>query len=98
MRYAFRKSDLQRLHDMEDGSEAYPPEVVTRFFTVIGIISAAQDLRDIRANKALRLEKLKGRRNNQHSLRLNNQWRLVIELEKQADGTMIWIIEIADYH
>lgn len=97
MRYDFRTAKLQRLHDTEAGAEAYPPEVVDRFFEVIGIIRAASDSRDIRAFKSLRLEKLKGKRRTQHSLRLNKQWRLIIEVEKGEPNT-IWIVDIEDYH
>lgn len=98
MRYAFKSKKLQRLHETEEGSDAYPPEVVAQFFRAVDIIATARDIRDIRAFTALRLEKLKGRRRNQHSLRLKRQWRLIVELKKQADGTVIWILEIVDYH
>lgn len=31
-------------------------------------------------------------------MRLNDQWRLILKLEKRADGKVVVIISIADYH
>jgi proteic killer suppression protein len=61
-------------------------------------IRAASDERDLYALRGLRMEKLRGRRQHQYSLRLNDQWRLVIELAGEASAKKIKVIEIIDYH
>jgi proteic killer suppression protein len=48
--------------------------------------------------KSLHFEKLKGARRHQHSLRINDQFRLILEIVR-IDGTKrIKIIKIEDYH
>ena len=44
------------------------------------------------------MEKLQGSRQHQHSLRLNDQWRLVIEFEGNSPQKTIVIVNIEDYH
>jgi len=61
-------------------------------------IKAAEDRRDLYAQKSLRLEKLKGKREHQHSMRLNDQNRLVVEFIKLELGEKIKIIRMEDYH
>jgi len=54
----------------------------------------AEDLQDIQAVPGNRLEKLKGNRENQHSIRINDQWRICFEwFSNKARG-----VEIVDYH
>lgn len=98
MRFRFRTKRLQLLYTSNANSQKLPAEVVESFFEVMTTIHAAKDERDLRALKGLRLEKLKGRRQDQYSMRLNKQWRLIVEFEKAADGTIVVVLEIADYH
>ena len=54
----------------------------------------AEDLRDLLAPPGNRLEKLSGDRTGQHSIRINDQWRICF---KWADDTAN-DVEIVDYH
>jgi toxin HigB-1 len=47
--------------------------------------------------KSLHDERLKGNRKHQRSLRLNRQFRLVLELQQVPDKTVV-IVSIEDYH
>ena len=67
--------------------------VVRGFRKAMQSIRAAADSRDL-YNGGLRTEKLKGDRKHEHSIRLNDQWRLIVEI----DGTKIRIKHIEDYH
>jgi len=98
LRFAFRNKSLLLLYTEEKGVHRYPPNVVESFFDIMAIIHAALNESDIRAFKGLRYEKLKGDRQEQVSLRLNDQYRLIIEIGNDASGKVIWIIEITDYH
>jgi proteic killer suppression protein len=69
-----------------------------QFRKVVGIIRAAADERDLRALRGLAFEKLKGRRAHQCSLRLNDQWRLIIEIRGQPPNKKIGIVAVEDYH
>ena len=58
------------------------------------MIDAAVDLRDLRVPPGIRLEKLKGDRSGQYSIRINDQWRICFRWQK--DGAHD--VEIIDYH
>jgi proteic killer suppression protein len=62
------------------------------------MIRAALDERDFYAMKSLRFEKLKGARQKQHSMRLNDQWRLILEFEGEGATKVVVVCEIEDYH
>ena len=59
---------------------------------------AAESELDLRNYKALHYEKLSGDRVGQHSIRLNQQWRLIIRVDIDDYGRLLVIIEIIDYH
>jgi proteic killer suppression protein len=54
----------------------------------------ARSLDDLRVPPGNRLEALKGNRRGQHSIRVNDQWRVCF---RWADGDT-WDVEIVDYH
>ena len=58
------------------------------------ILNNAQDLRDLRIPPANRLEVLHGNRKGQHSIRVNNQYRICF-VWRQSDT---YQVEIVDYH
>lgn len=72
--------------------------MVVSFFEVMSVIVAAASSQDLRALKGLRFEQLRGDRAGQCSLRLNDQYRLIIEVEEESSGEVIVVIEIVDYH
>ena len=61
--------------------------IVKAYRKRLQMIRAARDERDFYALKSLHFEKLKGDREGQHSMRLNQQWRLILRLEKRGDGS-----------
>ena len=58
------------------------------------IINAAESLEDLRIPPSNRLEKLTGNRKGQHSIRINDQWRICFEW-KGKDAHSVGIV---DYH
>jgi toxin HigB-1 len=60
------------------------------------ILDAAASLRDLAALNANRLEALKGDRNGQFSIRINNRWRICFKWPTAASGPED--VEIVDYH
>ncbi|MGD8211323.1 MAG: type II toxin-antitoxin system RelE/ParE family toxin, partial [Desulfobacterales bacterium] len=57
------------------------------------LIHRAGNLNDLRVPPANRLEALKGKRKGQHSIRINDQWRVCFEWRN--DG--VYQVEITDY-
>ena len=58
------------------------------------MVHRARELNDLRIPPANHLESLKGRRKGQHSIRINDQWRICFKWHN--DG--VYNIEITDYH
>jgi toxin HigB-1 len=56
------------------------------------IIDAAEALSDLRVPPGNRLEQLRGNRAGQHSIRINDQWRICFT------WTAAGAVEITDYH
>ncbi len=73
-------------------------DVVKAFRKRIQVIRAALDERDFRALKSLHFEKLRGQREGQYSMRLNDQWRLILRLVSRERGKTVVVIAIDDYH
>ena len=57
-------------------------------------IDDAEDLQDLLAPPGNRLEKLKGNRAGQYSIRINDQWRICFEWVRNSAKN----VEIVDYH
>jgi proteic killer suppression protein len=58
------------------------------------MLNNAHALLDLRAPTGNRLEKLKGDRSGQHSIRINSQWRICF-IWQDEDA---FEVEITDYH
>ncbi len=58
------------------------------------LIDAAETVEDLRVPPGNRLERLKGARSGQYSIRINDQWRICF---KWSRGNAI-DVEIVDYH
>ena len=60
------------------------------------IINNASNLNDLRVPPGNRLEALSGDREGQHSVRINDQWRICFEWPEGSPGPTE--VEIVDYH
>ena len=98
MEVEHRDDDLARLEEDPRFNAHLPYGVVRAYRKVMNWIRQAHDERDLRQLKSLRFEKLEGNRNHQHSMRLNNQYRLIVELTDTPRGRTVEIVEITDYH
>lgn len=58
------------------------------------MIQRAKELKDLMIPPANRLEKLKGDRKNQYSIRINDQYRICFQWE----NSNVYDVEILDYH
>ena len=94
----FKDASLDGLESDRSAGGGYPPGMVKAFRKRMQFIRAAADERAFYEWKSLRLEKLKGDRSYQHSMRLDDQWRLIVELKDQEANKTIVIIGIEDYH
>lgn len=58
------------------------------------MLHSACSLQDLRVPPGNRLEQLKGKRSGQHSIRINDQWRLCFTWS----GRDAFDVEVVDYH
>ncbi|MGN8225628.1 type II toxin-antitoxin system RelE/ParE family toxin [Gracilimonas sp. BCB1] len=75
-------------------SKKIPEEIQRRAYRKLLQIDLMTDLEELRSPPGNRLEKLKGDREGQHSIRINQQWRICFEW-KEGDA---FHVEITDYH
>jgi proteic killer suppression protein len=98
MEVTFATDDLRRLAYIEAHRTKLPLEIVAKYIQRVDQIQSALDERDFRAMRSLNFEKLKGDRAHQHSMRLNDQWRLILELRGDGPSKVAHIVAIEDYH
>ncbi|HLF11928.1 MAG TPA: type II toxin-antitoxin system RelE/ParE family toxin [Gammaproteobacteria bacterium] len=71
-----------------------PRSVLRRAYTKLIVLHAAADMRDLLIPRSNRLEKLRGERAGQHSIRINDQYRICF-VWREGNA---YDVEIVDYH
>ncbi len=71
-----------------------PHQLQRRTRAKLQALDAAKRLDDLRVPPGNRLEALKGRRTGQHSIRINDRWRVCF-VWRDSEA---WDVEIVDYH
>ena len=90
---SFRDSATAELFDRRPARNL-PIDIQRVAFRKLRQIDAAETVQDLRAPPGNRLEKLAGSRAGQHSIRINDQWRICF---RWHDGDA-YEVEIVDYH
>ena len=92
---SFASKETERLFQRKF-SQKLPHDIQRRARVKLEILDAAESLEDLRIPPSNRLEKLSGDRKDQHSIRINNQWRLCFVWH---EGNAYNVeVEITDYH
>lgn len=94
----FADDELDRLETDFRFDAGLPPGAVRGYRKVMGWIRAAQDERDLRQMRSLHFERLRGSRSHQYSMRVNDQYRLIVEIERVGERTRFVLVEVVDYH
>ena len=75
-------------------SRKFPPDIQRQAQKKLYLLDASLSLGDLRIPPGNRLEALAGNRESQHSIRINDQWRICFHwLDNDAHD-----VEIVDYH
>lgn len=98
MEVRFHDASLDRLEIDPEYTGGYDQAIVRAFRLRVQTIRAVSDERTFYELKSLHFEKLKGARSHQHSMRLNKQWRLILEFDGTGSTKVVCIIAIEDYH
>jgi toxin HigB-1 len=90
---SFADKETQRLFRGRK-SKAVPTELRERALSKLLVLNAATNIEDLRAPPGNRLEKLRGDREGQYSIRVNRQYRVCFSWI----GADAHDVEITDYH
>ncbi|MCY4416168.1 MAG: type II toxin-antitoxin system RelE/ParE family toxin [Chloroflexi bacterium] len=93
MIHSFRDSDTESVFQRRRVGK-FSNELQRQAQRKLGILNSAIDLNDLRAPPGNRLERLVGDRQGQHSIRVNDQWRICFSW---ISGDA-WNVELTDYH
>ncbi len=98
MEVQFGDHELERLETDPNLDGRFPAGIPTAFRKRMQAIRSAPDERTFYALRSWRFEKLKGKRRGQCSIRLNDQYRLIVEIVASSPGNKLNIVSIEDYH
>ena len=98
MEVRFRAERLDRLETDPKFDGGFPQAVVRMFRKRLQFIRDTPDERVFYQMRSLRFEKLKGKRKHQYSMRLNDQWRLILEFDDQVPTKVVVVVAVEDYH
>jgi proteic killer suppression protein len=93
MIHSFANSDTERVW-LRERVKRWPLEIQRVAYRKLLILDAAEFLHDLRIPPGNRLQALSGNRKGQHSVRINDQWRICFKWTKLGAEN----VEIVDYH
>jgi len=91
---SFKDKRTRLILEKEDSIKGMASEIQRKARIKLLIIDSASGIDDLLSPPGNRLEKLKGSRREQYSIRINNQWRICFRFE---DGNF-YDLEVVDYH
>ena len=98
MRVEYASEELDRLaHEPGFRPSQWSSDVIKAYRKKHQLIVAAVDERDLRAIRSLRLKHLNGDREGTSSIRLNDQFRLILNFKNEGERVAV-ILELVDYH
>jgi proteic killer suppression protein len=90
---SFKDKETEKIYHRRF-SKKYSPDIQRIALRKLRMLNNSQNLQDLRSPPGNRLEKLRGARAGQHSIRINEQWRICF-VWRAGDA---FEVEIADYH
>jgi proteic killer suppression protein len=89
----FKDKETQKIFERRR-SRRFPSDIQQVALRKLRMLNRAETLQDLRVPPANRLERLRGKREGQYSIRVNDQWRVCFEW---GDGDAL-NVELVDYH
>ncbi|MEK6691821.1 MAG: type II toxin-antitoxin system RelE/ParE family toxin [Nitrospirota bacterium] len=90
---SFKNRATEKVYSRE-GSNKLPRDIQQVALRKLRMINNAKNLNDLRIPPANWLEKLRGDREGQHSIRINDKWRICFTWQEDD----AYDVEITDYH
>lgn len=89
----FKDKETQKIFDRQR-SRKLPSNIQQVALRKLRMLNRAETIQDLRVPPANRLERLKGDREGQYSIRVNDRWRVCFDWK---DGDAL-NVELVDYH
>ena len=89
----FKDREAEKIFKREF-SRKIPTDIQEIALRKLRMLNRSINLNDLKIPPANRLEKLKGNRTGQYSIRINDQWRICFEWHQNES----FKVEIVDYH
>ncbi|HEX6983247.1 MAG TPA: type II toxin-antitoxin system RelE/ParE family toxin [Balneolaceae bacterium] len=90
---SFKDKETEKIFNLER-SKKLPNDIQQKALRKLRMLNRSENITDLRVPPGNRLEKLKGNRSDQWSIRINQQWRICFEWQNDD----AWNVEIVDYH
>jgi proteic killer suppression protein len=90
---SFKSHETEGVYSRE-GSNKLPRDIQQVSLRKLRMLNNAKNLNDLRIPPANRLERLRGDREGQYSIRINDRWRICFTWQ-EGDA---YDVEITDYH
>lgn len=90
---SFKSKETEKVFH-RDFSRKLPQDIQKTAYRRLAFLHSTRELKDLLLPPSNRLEKLHGDREGQHSIRINDQWRICFIWQ---DGDA-YEVEIVDYH
>jgi proteic killer suppression protein len=91
---SFKDARTEAIFEGRDPGKGFPAELIRPARRKLIMLAEARTLADLRSPPSNRLEPLRGDREGQYSIRINNQFRLCFVWTGSDAGE----VEIVDYH
>jgi proteic killer suppression protein len=92
----FKQASLNHLETDPDFNHGLAAGVVKAYRMRMQQIRATPDERVFWALKSLDFESLYGKSDQQYSMKINDQWRLIIELEPTPSGKVVVVADLEE--
>jgi toxin HigB-1 len=89
----FKDRETEKIFNREF-SKKIPSDIQEIALRKLRMLNRSMNLNDLKVPPANRLEKLKGNRAGQYSIRINDQWRICFDWHQNES----FKVEIVDYH
>ncbi|MFW5755286.1 MAG: type II toxin-antitoxin system RelE/ParE family toxin [Tangfeifania sp.] len=100
MKIQFKTNELKDFYvtalDEIKGKIPFQKEVIKQYKKKIQLLIAADSIDELGYFKSLNLKKLKGKRKNEYSIRLNKQYRLIFTINKKNEEIIFDVLVIED--
>ena len=90
---SFADAETEKIFN-DEYSRRLPSDIQRRARRKLLMLNQARDVNDLRVPPGNRLERLRGDRAGQHSIRINDQWRICFRWHEANAHD----VEITDYH